>query len=269
MRAARRTPADASGGAARPAGPFGPGGVLRSFDLGMGVLPGALAAALGKAVRCDAPVESVGRADDGWRLDLRGGEAVRADAVVVACPSGAAAAMLRPLDARLADAAAGVRAAPVAVASLLYAAAAAPRAAEGYGILCPRGEPASVLGVLFESTVFPGRAPGGRVLLRAMCGGARDPALAALPDEELLATVRADLSAMLGVKAEPLEARVFRPPSGIPQYEVGHGARLAALHAARAAHRGLHLAGNSWNGVSVNATLADAARVAAAVLAEG
>ncbi len=248
-------------------GPFGPGGTLRSFDGGMQVLTDALAAALGPAVRTGKRAMAVTREGDLWAVQSSDGEIHRADAVVVALPAPDAALLLARLDARFREPLEAIPLAPVTVVALRYAAGDAPKAERGFGFLVPSGEPLRLLGVLWESTVFAGRAPAGEVLLRAMVGGARDPDGAALPDGVLLERVRADLRVSMGIEAEPREVRLYRHLQGIPQYTLGHADRLAALETVRASlPPGLHLTGNSYRGISLNHCVRDALATARALL---
>jgi len=163
----------------------------------------------------------------------------------------------------------GIPMAPVVVASLRFPEAACPKAKAGFGFLVPGGEPCRLLGVLWDSTVFAGRAPEGEVLLRAMLGGARRPELVNMLDADLLALVREELQRTMAIEAEPTETRIWRWVQGIPQYVVGHAERLASIEEVRARHPGLHVTGNSYRGVSVNLCCRDALATAKAVLGEG
>jgi oxygen-dependent protoporphyrinogen oxidase len=258
-RAAKRT--GAKGGS-----PFGPGGTLTTFDGGMQVLPDALAARLGAAVRTGKRAMEVRREGERWVVQTADGERFPCDAVVCAAPAPDAAFLLGRGDPRFREALEAIPVAPVVVVSLLYPEEAARKALAGFGFLVPSGEKASVLGVLFDSTVFEGRAPAGKVLLRAMLGGARAPLLADLPEEDLLALVKEDLRAAMGIEGDPEEARIYRWHQGIPQYEPGHGERLERIEAIRAEHPGLFLTGNSYRGISMNLCCRDALATARAVL---
>jgi oxygen-dependent protoporphyrinogen oxidase len=97
--------------------------------------------------------------------------------------------------------------------------------------------------------MLPGRAPEGRALLSAVCGGARHPEHASLPDEQLVAAVCADLQRTLGVRRDPEYVRVVRHPEAIPQYAPGHRQRVRA--ARELLPPGLALAGAAYDGVSV------------------
>jgi oxygen-dependent protoporphyrinogen oxidase len=91
-----------------------------------------------------------------------------------------------------------------------------------------------------------------------MVGGAIDPGAADLDDDALLALVLRELGTTMGVEGAPARHWIFRYPRGIPQYVAGHGRRLAEVARLLAAHPGIHLAGNSYRGISVNAVIAEA-----------
>ena len=269
-----RVHADLRTGAASPTrcraagSPFGPGGTLTTFDGGMQVMTDALAERLGPAVRTGRRAMAVARDGGRWAVQAADGEVFRADAVVVAAPAPDAALLLAGLDQRFRPVLEAIPVAPVAVASLRFAEADAPKAKAGFGFLVPGGEEAKVLGVLWDSTVFEGRAPAGEVLLRAMLGGAREPALVDLTEDEIVALVREDLRRSMAITADPVEARVWRWHQGIPQYTLGHADRLARIDEIRAGHSGLHLTGNSYRGISMNLCCRDALRTAQSVLEE-
>jgi len=107
----------------------------------------------------------------------------------------------------------------------------------------------------------------GKVLLRAMIGGAHDPEAAGLPDEELVRLVRLDLSLTMGFDADPLFTRVYRWPLGIGQYTVGHQGRIDGIHARLETLPGLWLAGSSFYGISMNACIEKAGEQAGEILA--
>ena len=100
--------------------------------------------------------------------------------------------------------------------------------------------------------MFPHRAPDDKALIRVMVGGARAPALAALPERDLVEMVRAELSETMGIAAAPILARVFVHDRAIPQYVVGHLDRLARIDERLAALPGLHLNSNAYRGVALN-----------------
>lgn len=235
-------------------------GQLISFDGGLQILVDAMARELGEAVQLASPVESVFRDGDGVRLVLggrHGRRELRAQAAVVALPAPGAAAVLRAAAPGASGVLETIPYAPVAVVHLGYRAAEAGRSSDAFGYLAPKGEPSAILGCIFSSTIFPGRAPKGHALLTAFVGGMRDPERVRQPETQLAGVAAEELSRVLGAGA-PVFRRVVRHERAIPQYEVGHGARLAALDAVLAGVPGVFLAGNAYRGVGV----ADCAREA-------
>ncbi len=256
----------------RPGGPAGPAGTLTSFRDGIEALPRALARALGPRLATGVAVRALralpAGADSGrFRLELATGATLDADAVVLALPAPRAAPLATGFDAELGSELAAIPSAPLAVVALAYDAAAIGGAPRGFGFLAPRDEGLRLLGCLWDSSLFPGRAPAGKVLLRAMIGGALDPEAAALDEAELVATVRAELQRAMGITAAPERTWLFRQRLGIAQYPAGHLARLARIEARLAAHPGLFVAGQSYRGVAMNAVIEAAAPLAARVLA--
>jgi oxygen-dependent protoporphyrinogen oxidase len=160
--------------------------------------------------------------------------------------------MVAPMDDSLSDALSAIPYSAVTVAALGYDAAALGNPLDGFGFLIPRGEKRKILGALWDSSVFPNRAPEGKALIRVMVGGVRAPELAALPEERLLPLVRAELSDIMGIGAEPALARSFFHDRGIPQYLVGHGKVLERIDGRLARSPGLHLNSNAYRGIALN-----------------
>jgi len=246
--------------------PGSPAGTLTSFISGMGELTAALARQLGARVRTG---ESASRLipPDGtrtWRVTSTTGNH-DAPTVILAEPSHHAAQLVSSFDPSLASELAAIPAAPVAVVSLGYDRSVAGEL-KGFGFLAPRSQGLQILGALWESSIYPHRAPGGKVLLRVIIGGAHNPQAVEAPDAVLVRQVSDDLRTSMGISAAPEFTRIVRHRRGIPQYNLGHTARLQRIEQLCAGHPGLYLAGNSYRGVSLNACIADAARVATAVI---
>src|SRR5262249_10540639 len=155
------------------------------------------------------------------------------------------APMLREVDPELAGLLAGVPEVPVAVVHLGFDAPQAASRLPGFGALAPRGETRSLLGVLVPSNIFPGRAPEGALLATAMLGGGRHPAIGDRDDGAIVEEALGEIGRISGLTAAPRFVRVLRHPHGIPQYNVGHAMRLAAIASAVRAHPRLLLAGNA------------------------
>lgn len=243
-------------------GAVGPAGRLTSFPGGLEELIGALAAALGPRLRLGARVTRIERLPGGgFRLAVEGAPAREASTVVLACPSWFAAPLLDGLDGPLAAAVLGIPAVGVAVLHLGFSREEASGLA-GFGFLVPRGESASVLGVLVPSNIFPGRAPEGHVLATVMLGGARDPSAVEASDQALIDRAASALAAFAGIRAAPRFALAIRHPRAIPQYVLGHADRMTAIDTSLREFPGLFLAGNSYRGIAINACLTDARSVA-------
>jgi len=233
----------------------GPGGVLMSFDTGVQALTDVLADRLSEGLHTGVAVENVKMRDGRFLLSLvengQRGE-VDTDALVMATPAYDAAAALGPLDPALAEALSAIPYSPISVVALGYEQAGLGNPLDGFGFLIPRGEKRKILGALWDSSVFPNRAPHGMALIRAMVGGVRNPELAELPPEELIALTRAELAVTMGIAASPTLARAFFHQKGIPQYLVGHGNALDRIDARLAGFPGLYLNSNAYRGIALN-----------------
>jgi oxygen-dependent protoporphyrinogen oxidase len=234
---------------------YGPGKrMLFSFRQGLGMLPRGLAEHLAGRIFLGHRVESVRPGAGGrFRVLVRCGAAaqwIMADSVVVALPAYAAANVLDGLDRPLAETLAEISHPPLAVVFLGYRADAIAHPLDGLGVLMPAIEKRSVLGMLFSSTLFPGRAPEGHVALTAFVGGARQQQLALLEPDELAALVDGEVRQLLGGRAAPVVARSRCWRRGLPQPGVDHARRLARIAAAETEHAGLFLTGNYFSGVS-------------------
>lgn len=248
-------------------GPAGPGGTLTSFRGGMQELTDTLAAKLGGRLRLSARVESVGDLGRrGFRVHQAEGAPLDVDAVVLACPAWHAAPLVAPMDPELSGAMTGIGSASLAVVHLGYRDGTFGETPNGFGFLVPRGQGLRILGTIWASCVFPGRAPRGSVLLTSMIGGAHDPAAVELDDKTLVAAVREDLRRAMEIHADPFFVEIMRHPRGIPQYNLGHPERVRAIERRLGEHPGLFVSGNSYHGISVNACVEEAPRVAEAVL---
>jgi oxygen-dependent protoporphyrinogen oxidase len=174
-----------------------------------------------------------------------------ARAVVIAAPAFVASELVRPLAPTAAQALAAIEYAPIASAATAYARDDIAHSLAGFGFLVPRKERRSVLGVLFSSSMFEGRAPEGQVLLTTFVGGRRNPELLAHGDVELARIVAGEHADLLGARAAPKWTRITRWAQAIPQYDLGHLGRIAHVDAAEAALPGLKFCANWRDGVSV------------------
>ncbi len=244
----------------KAASPIGPSGVLTTFREGIGFLPQAACAHLAGRVRLGARAECIERRGAGYRVTLGGGAMVDACGVIVAMPAYAAADAVGALDADLAGALKSIAYADISVVCTGYCREKVRHALDGFGFLVPPRERKRVLGCLWTSSLFPGQAPVGSVLLRSMFGGYADRPGAHLSDRELLDCLAGEVHPLLGIDSPPEWVRVFRHAPGIPQYLLRHGELLAAIDAGEARHPGLTFAGNAYRGVGLNDCVLSAIR---------
>lgn len=231
-------------------------GGMFSFPDGLETLPRALAAVEGVELRTGTTVRELAPdAPAGWRVaygDRVTRRAERFDAVVLAVPAhalpGIAVAGRRDEDLQ---AIAGVAHPPVAVLHLGYRREDVAHPLDGFGVLVPAIERSKILGALFPSSIFPGRAPDGHVLLAVFQGGTRAPDEARRPRDERVSTAGRELAALLGVRKEPAFVHDVVWERAIPQYELGYGRVLERMDAFERAHPGLFLTGSYRGGISV------------------
>ena len=229
-----------------------------TFSGGLGRLTVALASALGPALLTDARVNAVRASEDGFHLELARGRRLAAASLVLATPAPVTAELVSALSEAAARELRCIPYVGVGVAAVGYARDTLLQVPDGFGFLAPRGQGVRSLGVLFSTSTFPGLAPGGGVLLRAITGGSLDAEFLDLDDAEALAEVKHDLEVTLGITAATSFARYRRLAGAIPQYETGHAARLVRIEEALAPWPGLQLIGNAYRGVGVNDCLREA-----------
>lgn len=237
-----------------------------SFQEGLGVLIDGLTRELGPAIRCGIAVQRIARINSRWQVETNTGP-LSADAVVLACPTHEQAGILADVDAALAREIEEIPYNRIAVVALGYRQADCPGVPDGFGFIAPQNKRRDVLGVQWCSAIFPGRAPPGCVLWRALCGGVHRGDMLDLDDETLARRVHAEMRLALGVRGEPVFRRIVRWPRAIPQYVIGHLDRVARIEAAAERHSGLFLSGNAYRGVAMGDCAEEGGRIAARVAA--
>jgi oxygen-dependent protoporphyrinogen oxidase len=230
---------------------------------GIGTLPLAVARSVrarGGDIVTDAPVTELRRtAPTGWRV-VAGERVLHADAVVVAVPAPAAARLLRAEAPAAAAELAAVEYASMALVTLAYRRSDAGALPEGSGFLVP-----PVDGRTIKASTFASRKWGwiaeedpGLVVLRTSVGRYGETEILGRDDEGLVAVSRHDLKEATGLDAEPVATRVTRWTDGLPQYPVGHHARVARVREHVAALPGLAVCGAAYDGVGIPACVASA-----------
>jgi oxygen-dependent protoporphyrinogen oxidase len=240
---------------------------------GLGPFARRLAEQLAEPPALGSRVVSIARDGRLWRIEISGpgGERVlRAARVVLASSAPDAAKLLRGVCNAAARALAEIEYAPIVGIPLGADPAEVRTKIEGFGYLVPREADIALLGCLFMSQLFPGRAPAGRELLHCMFGGVRWRDAIELPDQDLVKRAMQDLDHTLGLSAEPQTLGVTRWPHAIAQPDRRHVARIEGVRAQlRSDCPGLLLAGAYLDGVSVADTLASGVRAANELAAAG
>jgi oxygen-dependent protoporphyrinogen oxidase len=133
--------------------------------------------------------------------------------------------------------------------------------------LVPRGEGLRSLGTVFNSFLFPGRAPESMASFTTFLGGATDTAICSCRDEEIVTTAHTEISRVLGIRGAPVVEHVARWDRALPQYNLGHGGIVQSLNELCVETQGLFLAGNYLTGPSLGACVEQANTVAESVAA--
>ncbi len=232
-----------------------PRSVMMNFTGGLSLWAQAMADQMGEqAVWYNSPVTGVAVNAPGWAVTVqRDGvpQTLHTQLVVSAVPTGVLADLLEPLDVATADILRPIFYPPLAMVHLGFHKQDVEHPLDGFGMLCPAREQRQILGVLFPSSLFPGRAPEGMHLTTTFVGGARAPHLAHHDDEALIELVLGELRATLGVRGAPTFQHVVHWRQAIPQYRAGYQQVLDALQRCEALFAGLHIIGNFRDGVSV------------------
>ena len=223
------------------------------------------------ALLTDAPVQALQREAGSWVVSA-GLQSDQFDGVIVALPGPAAADVLRMVSAELSSELAAIPYSSSITVGLGYDADVRHSLPPGFGFLVPRSEGKKLLAATFVHNKFPQRAPRDRALLRCFFAGANAEAVWALTDDEIIGIVRNELQQILGpqvlgLRAEPLFARVYKWKSAMAQYGVGHLERLERIERLRSQLPGLGLAGNAYRGIGVPDCVRSGREAAAQMLA--
>jgi oxygen-dependent protoporphyrinogen oxidase len=225
-----------------------------SFHRGMGTLPEAIAAALGDAIITNARATRLITARESFRVEVeRDGQSQLLDAqtLVLATPAYRASALVGALSTETAQHLDGIYYPPVTEVVFGYKVKSVGTDLNGFGFLVPEKERRRILGTIWSSTIFPGRAPEGHVELTTFVGGTRQPEIALLADEELIKVVSEELKAIMRTEGEPDFVHLSRWERAIPQYNLGHLKTIAALEQFERAYPGIHFCANYRGGIAV------------------
>jgi protoporphyrinogen/coproporphyrinogen III oxidase len=223
--------------------------LFMTFERGMQVLVDALS-----RINADLRVKTRAQRltfDQGWTITTDKDEQIKADAVCLAVPAYVAASLLEDTHEQLAQKLRHIKYASTATINFGYRRAAIKHPLNGFGFVVPFIEKRALIACSFSSVKFSRRAPDGHVLLRAFAGGALQPEIFALDEDDLRVRVETNLRELLGISEDPLFAEVAKWTRSMPQYEVGHLERVDEIEALVTQVPGLALAGNAYRGTGI------------------
>jgi protoporphyrinogen/coproporphyrinogen III oxidase len=245
---------------------------LQTFRDGNETLIRAIATRLGERLTCGTEVTRIEALDSGrepkaarFRVSLRGPrgeEIMETERLILSVPTETAGRLLEPLDLGFAAQLTAIGYSGVAVVSLGYRKGDVGDSLAGFGFLVPRSSGLSILGTVWNSSLFPGRAPEGEALLTSFVGGATNPGAIGKSPDQLVSQVHCELSPLLGLRKEPVFSNVTIWQRAIPQYNLGHTARIAAIESLRTRFPGLYFSGNYLNGPAIGTCVEHAMKVA-------
>jgi protoporphyrinogen/coproporphyrinogen III oxidase len=245
---------------------------LCSFRRGLSTLFDRLVNAFGDSVEIGVRADTIERAPDGGNQgfgvrvsQVASARTHLAQAVILATPAYRAAHLLKNLSGRLATLLSGIAYAPVAVIANGYHRRQVGHTLQGFGFLVPRKEGLRVLGTVWNSSLFPRRAPDGMVVLTSFAGGATDPAIVQIEPNSLAELIEAEVAKVLEITGPPAERAVWRLEKGLPQYNLGHAETVGSIREEAAGIPGIFLSGNYLEGPSWGNCVEQAYRTAESV----
>ncbi len=260
MLAARKKMATAAKAPPRP--------LFTSLKEGMQQMVDALLTRLEPAaLQKSSPVQSLIPQNNGWTVSA-GYQSDHFDAVIIAAPARAAAAVLHSADANLAAELAAINYSSSITVTLGYDEKVRRSLPPGFGFLVPRSAGRRMLAATFVHNKFPHRAPENRAIVRCFLGGARDEQILDSSEDQILTIVRDELRDIIALDAQPLFTRVYKWRAAMAQYSVGHLERLQRIESLRQKLPGLALAGNGFSGIGVPDCVRSGTEAATKVLSE-
>ena len=238
-----------------------PAGTLNSFTEGIQTLTDCLASKLGERLRTGEAVQGISKLAQHYQV-VSTKATYDADILIIAIPAYVAAVLFEEIDQSIAQYLEAIPYPHVSVVCLGYQKTQVQHPLNGFGFLVPHKERRKILGTLWDSSIFTNRASEDTVLLRTMIGGAQFPEMADLKTDQLQDIVLDELNSILGLRGDPQMVRIYRWPRAIPQYLLGHQARLQAISNRLKAHPGLFLTGNAYHGIGMNDCITNAYQLA-------
>jgi|HubBroStandDraft_6_1064221.scaffolds.fasta_scaffold69798_2 oxygen-dependent protoporphyrinogen oxidase len=246
--------------------------LLCSFRRGLATLPSAMAEKLGSRLQTGLAVSSINQCglSGNEYLEIRAHRSgdsttAQAAAIVIATPAYAAAHLMESMSDPLKHILSGIAYAPVAVVASGYYRQQAGDPMDGFGFLVPAGERLHTLGTVWNSSLFPGRAPEGAVTVTSFAGGATNPEIANEPEDQIAKIIQSENEHILKIVGSPVTSAVWKYPRALPQYNLGHGHVVESIREAERQLPGIFFAGNYLEGPAVGKCVENGFRTAEAV----
>ncbi|MDD3343563.1 MAG: protoporphyrinogen oxidase [Sulfurospirillaceae bacterium] len=243
----------------------GPGGILMSFEKGVSHFIERLAQSAKIEICTGVNVECIDKNDSNYTIKTKDQEIV-CDKVILSTPAYISSQLVKEIDSELSFMLDDIEYSPISIVGFGYNTLA--HDLDGFGLLTTTSAHKEILGVLWDSSIFDDRAPQGKKSLRVMIGGQRNPMLALKSDQELIAIAKNGLKETMDLDANPDVVFVERYEKGIPNYRLGHGARMEKLFETLAKHSGLYLNANAYFGVGLNDCVSNSKKCAQTVIRE-
>lgn len=243
----------------------GPGGVLMSFKEGVSTFIQRLANVCNAHIKTNCEVKDI-KPKNGKYIVITAGEEMLFDKVVLTTPSFISAQLLQSIDKYLAKDLDAIEYSPISIVGFGYNELSHPL--DGFGLLTTTSAKKGILGVLWDSSIFNDRAPEGKKSIRVMIGGQRSPDLALKGDEELINIAKKGVQETMGIDDKPDVVFVKRYEKGIPNYGIGHKAKMVKLFNRLKQHKGLYLNSNAYCGVAVNDCVSNSKKCAQHIVEE-
>ncbi len=239
-----------------------------SFRNGMQELAQACADFIGgDSIRTGAAVKVIEPKGKGYAVVLENGETLTADQVVIGTAAYDTAAMISEFAPGPAEQMLKIDWSSAANISLAFRKEDVRTPLKGFGFLVPKTEGRRVNAATYSSIKWSHRAPDDRIMLRVFLGGGnREDLVYDLDDEAMKKTVLEELDAIVGLRAEPQFAKIYRWNRAMPKYTVGHLDRMTVLDREIAMHPGLHLIGCSYRGIGIGGCVQEAQVAAERIL---
>lgn len=218
-----------------------------------------------KSVQLNCKIQKIEKAASQWCV-VSSNKSENFDGLILATSATVAAKLLGSIDSALTGELTGIEYAGSAVVTLGYDRKQIGHALDSFGFVVPAIEQRKILSASFSSVKFPGRAPEGKELIRVFLGGALQPEMLDLSDDQLRRTAEEELRDLLQITGSPCLSLVFRWPASMPQYHLGHLDRVARINDRVAQLPGFALAGNAYSGVGIPQCVRSGEEAAARVL---